>query len=108
MRKGLKLVKRDWFSWKNPPWKSPMGQNPPWGIFKKVYRVLNIADPNTEKWMVQVFPLYKAFIKFFTAWEKVKNWMSTIDFREKIPHGNPPWGKIPHGGFYKKCTGFSI
>ena len=74
---------------------------------QKVYRVLDIATLNTKLWMVQVVVLYKAFIKFFTACEKIKNSLNDIDFREKIPHGNPPWG-IPMGDFSKKCTGFSI
>jgi hypothetical protein len=87
------------------PWGIPHGEKSP---MQKVYRVLNIADPNTEKWMVQVLDIYKAFINFFTAWEKIKNSWSTIDFRKSSPWGIPHGEKIPHGGFYKKCTGFSI
>jgi hypothetical protein len=75
---------------------------------QKVYRVLDIRELNTKLWMVQVVVLYKAFINFFTACKKIKNSLNDIDFSEKIPHENPPWGKIPHGGFSKKCTGFSI
>ena len=87
------------------PHRLPHGGKSP---MQKVYRVLDIATLNTKLWMVQVVVLYKAFIKFFTACKKIKNSWNDIDFSEKIPHGNPPWGKIPHGGFSKKCTGFSI
>jgi hypothetical protein len=47
----------------NPPWGEIPHGNPPWGV----YRVLNIAQPNSKMWMVQVLDIYKAFINFFTA-----------------------------------------
>jgi hypothetical protein len=58
---------------KVPHGEFPMGRNSPWGIFKKVYRVLNIAEFNTKMWMVHFLDIDKAFINFFTACEKSEN-----------------------------------
>jgi transposase-like protein len=44
-----------------------VGENSPWGILQKVYRVLDIAGFNTKMWMVHFLDIDKAFIKFFTA-----------------------------------------
>jgi hypothetical protein len=80
---------------------SPWGENPPWKINKKVYRVLDIRGNNSKMWMVQILDIYKAFIKFFTACEKIKNSLNANDFREKspmeIPHGAKSPMEIPHG-----------
>jgi hypothetical protein len=87
---------------KSSPWGIPHGEKSP---MQKVYRVLNIAEFNTKMWMVQVLDIDKAFINFFTAWEKSENSWSTIDFRESSPWGIPHGEKFPMGNFQKSVPG---
>ena len=82
-----------------------MGENPPWGILQKVYRVLDIAEFNTKMWMVQVLDIDKAFINFFTGCEKIENSLNANDFRKSSPWGIPHGGKSPMENQQKSVPG---